>query len=280
VPVGVYGELYIGGAGVARGYWRRAELDAEKFVADLFDGASGARLYRTGDRARYLPEGDIEYVGRLDNQVKLRGFRIELGEIETVLGRVAGVSQAVAVVREDSPGDRRLVAYVVAEGDEAELVERLRAELRERLPEYMVPSGFVGLKKLPLTPNGKVDRNALPVPGRESQVSVAYVAPGNDLEQQLASVWQEALKAERVGVDDNFFDLGGNSLLVMRVHARIKPLFDREVHVIDLFRFPTIRALAGHFGQAEVVTSATRDGIHERAMKRQHAMRRSQDRRS
>jgi len=280
VPVGVPGELYIGGAGVARCYWSRPELTAEKFVADPFDATPGARLYRTGDRARYRPDGNIEYLGRLDNQVKLRGFRIELGEIEAVLGRLPQVRQAVVVIREDRPGDQRLVAYVVAQGDTEGLVEGLRSQLRASLPDYMVPTAFVTLEALPLTPNGKVDRKALPAPERESQVTAAYVAPGSELEQKLVAVWQDALRLEKVGVDDNFFDLGGNSLLVTRVHARIKPLFEREVHVIDLFRFPTIRLLAEHFGLAEVTDMSVRDDIHERARKQQRAVRRPQGRRN
>jgi hypothetical protein len=237
-------------------------------------------LYRTGDRARYRSDGTIEFLGRLDNQVKVRGFRIELGEIEAVLGRMPQVRQAVVVVREDAPGDKRLVAYVVAQGAAADLVEQLRSRLRESLPDYMVPSAFVMVEKLPLTPNGKVDRNALPAPERENQVTAGYVAPGSELEQKLVSVWQQVLRMEKVGVDDNFFDLGGNSLLVTRVHARIKPLFERDVRVVDLFRFPTIRSLSGHFSQVEDMDNSAHTEIHERARKQQRAMHKSQGRRN
>ena len=280
VPAGVAGELYIGGIGVARGYWKRESLNAERFVADVFSAESGACMYRTGDLVRYLPDGNLEFVGRIDNQVKVRGFRIELGEIEAVLNQQPQVREAVVVVREDVPGDKRLVAYVVVEGGGVELIERLREQLRASLPDYMMPSAFVTLEGLPLTPNGKVDRKALPAPERESQVSTAYAAPGSELEQQLVAVWQEVLGAEKVGVDDNFFDLGGNSLLVTRVHARIKPLFEREVRVVDLFQYPTIRLLAEHFGLAEAPDLSVRSDVHERARKQQRAMRRPQSRRN
>jgi len=279
VPIGVPGELLVGGAQLAAGYWNRPELTVEKFIADPFSKVEGARLYRTGDLVRYRADGNLEFLGRIDEQVKVRGFRIEPGEIEALLRQQPQVREAVVMAREDAPGDKRLVAYVVAEGGGAELTERLRGELKARLPDYMVPSAFVVLDALPLTPNGKVDRKALPAPERESQVTAAYVAPGSELEQQLVAVWQDVLGAQRVGVDDNFFDLGGNSLLVTRVHARIKPMFAREVRVVDLFRYPTVRLLAEHFGQAEAVGAAPRRDIHERAQRQQRAMRRPQDRR-
>ncbi|MBK9394967.1 MAG: amino acid adenylation domain-containing protein, partial [Uliginosibacterium sp.] len=265
VPVGVYGELYIAGDGLAREYLNQPQLTAERFVPDPFDATPGARLYRTGDLVRYRTDGNIEFLGRLDNQVKVRGFRIELGEIEAALRQQALVREAVVVVREDEPGDKRLVAYIVADGAAADVVDSLRTQLRSSLPDYMVPSAFVVLETLPLTPNGKVDRKALPAPERESQVGAEYVAPGNGLEQELAAVWQEVLRMEKVGVDDNFFDLGGNSLLVTRVHARIKPLFEREVRVVDLFRYPTIRLLASALSDDGTAHSANQNRIQERA---------------
>ena len=268
VPVGVYGELYIAGDGLAREYLNQPQLTAERFVPDPFDATPGARLYRTGDLVRYRTDGNIEFLGRLDNQVKVRGFRIELGEIEAALRQQALVREAVVVVREDEPGDKRLVAYIVADGAAADVVDSLRTQLRSSLPDYMVPSAFVVLETLPLTPNGKVDRKALPAPERESQVGAEYVAPGNGLEQELAAVWQEVLRMEKVGVDDNFFDLGGNSLLVTRVHARIKPLFEREVRVVDLFRYPTIRLLASALSDDGTAHSANQNRIQERARKR------------
>jgi len=271
VPMGVPGELYVGGDGLAREYLHQPQLTAEKFVADPFDPTGQGRLYRTGDLVRYLPEGNLEFLGRIDQQVKIRGFRIEPGEIEAVLNRQPQVREAVVVAREDAPGDKRLVAYVVAKGASEGLVEGLREQLRASLPDYMVPVAFVVLDALPLTPNGKVDRKALPAPERESQVTAAYVAPGSELEQQLVAVWQDVLGAQRVGVDDNFFDLGGNSLLVTRVHARIKPMFAREVRVVDLFRYPTVRLLASAFSDDDTTHSANRTRIQDRARKRRDA---------
>src|SRR6185369_5353721 len=198
VPVGVAGELYIGGAGLARGYWQRAELTAERFIPDSFSGKAGARLYRTGDLVRYLEAGELEYLGRLDQQVKVRGHRIELGEIEVVLGQHERVRQSVVVAREDVPEQKQLVAYVVSEGvseGEAEIsAGELRSYLKERLPEYMVPAFFVALAELPLTPNGKVDRRALPAPEHtRSQSEESYVAARTPVEELLAAIWCEVL---------------------------------------------------------------------------------------
>ncbi|MFT4174783.1 MAG: amino acid adenylation domain-containing protein [Rhodocyclaceae bacterium] len=218
VPVGVPGELYIAGDGLGRGYLNQPALTAEKFTPDPF-GKPGGRLYRTGDRARYLPSGEIECLGRIDHQIKLRGFRIELGEIEARLAELPEVAQALVMVREDTPGDRRLVAYVVPRADPAPddaLAGLLRDALATRLPEYMLPAAYVTVDSMPLTPNGKVDRKALPVPGA-APVSDHYVAPRNAIEETLAMVWNKALKLERIGVHDNFYELGGDSLLSMQV---------------------------------------------------------------
>ena len=243
VPVGVYGELYIGGDGVARGYLNRPELTAEKFVADPFDATGAGRLYRTGDLVRWLPDGNLEFVGRIDNQVKVRGFRIELGEIEAVLNQQPQVREAVVVVREDVPGDKRLVAYVVAEGGEVELIERLREQLRASLPDYMMPSAFVTLEGLPLTPNGKVDRKALPAP--ERMVSeAAYVSPRTPTEEILAGIWAEVLKVERVGVHENFFELGGHSLLATQVVSRVRQACGVELPLREVFAGPTVAYLS------------------------------------
>ena len=261
LPAGVMGELYVGGAGVARGYWKRDSLNAERFVADVFSGEPGARLYRTGDRARYRSDGTIEFLGRLDNQVKVRGFRIELGEIEAVLGRMPQVRQAVVVVREDAPGDQRLVAYVVAQGATEDLVEQLRSRLRESLPEYMVPSAFVMVEKLPLTPNGKVDRNALPAPAGSAYASRGYAAPRTECESALAAVWCEVLKVERVGVHDNFFDIGGHSLLAIESIVKFR---QRTGHSLDPSHFyqQTLGQLAASVaGTVEAVPGATPDAI-------------------
>lgn len=238
VPIGVPGELYVGGAGVTRGYLNRPELTAERFVDDPF--GDGGRLYRTGDLVRYEPTGDIEFLGRVDNQVKIRGYRIELEEIEDVLSGGPGVSEAVVVVREDAAGDPYLAAYLV--GAEA-TAEALQAYLGERLPEYMVPGSFTVLTDLPRMPNGKVDRGALPEPGGPS-ASAEYVAPRDVIEEVLADMWLELLGVERVGVNDNFFQLGGHSLLVTQLVFRLREVFQAEVPLRSIFDKPTVADLA------------------------------------
>ncbi len=252
VPVGVAGELHIGGIGLARGYHGRAELTAEKFIPDPF-GVPGGRLYRTGDLARRLPGGELEYLGRLDHQVKLRGFRIELGEIETALARQPGVRETAVIVRADRPGEPALVAYVVpAPGPELS-VAALRTALRAGLPEYMVPSDFVVLPALPLSPNGKLDRRALPAPSRGAAPAGArFVAPETDTERLLATLWAGALGRESVGVEDNFFDLGGHSLKLGQVHAGIRTRFPAAPGLLELFQYPTIRGLAARLDRGVV----------------------------
>jgi aspartate racemase len=245
VPVGVPAELCVGGDGLARGYLNRPELTEEKFVTDPFNQDPKARLYRTGDRCRWLPDGNIEYLGRLDHQVKVRGFRIELGEIEALLGGHPAVREAVAVAREDVPGDKRLVAYVTAKQGEPPKVSELRGLLQAKLPEYMVPSAFVVLERFPLTPNGKVDRKALPVPDEgRPQLEDSYVAPRTPIEKMLAGIWREALGLEQVGVHDNFFDLGGHSLLAIRVQARTESQLARKVPLTAFLQTPTIAEIA------------------------------------
>jgi len=245
VPVGMPGELYIGGAGVARGYINRPELTAEKFLANPFSAEEGGRLYKTGDLARYLPDGNIQFIGRVDNQVKIRGYRIELGEIEAVLTRHPQVSHAVVTVREESPGDKRLVAYVVATEKEELQANELRQFLKTKLPDYMVPRAFVNLASLPLTATGKINRKALPAPDEcvfEAQED--FAAPRTPVEASLARIWSEVLKLQKVGIHDNFFDLGGHSLLATQVISRIRGVFNLEIPLRTLFELPTIAELA------------------------------------
>ncbi|HYG65747.1 MAG TPA: non-ribosomal peptide synthase/polyketide synthase, partial [Thermoanaerobaculia bacterium] len=253
VAVGLHGELLVGGTGVTRGYLRRPDLTAERFVPDPFAEEAGARLYRTGDLARRLTDGTVEFRGRVDHQVKLRGFRIELGEIESTLAEYPLVRDAVAIVREDVPGDPRLVAYLVADEGAAPRAPELRGFLQELLPEYMIPSAFVVLEAFPRTPAGKVDRRALPAPERTlAQSSALYVAPRTPLEGVLAQVWAELLQAERVGIHDNFFELGGHSLLATQVVSRVRSLLGIEVPLRALFERPTLS------GFAYIVESARR----------------------
>src|SRR3981081_2430530 len=241
VPIGVAGELYVGGAGLARGYLGRAGLTAERFVANPF--GDGERLYRTGDLARWRADGNLEFLGRVDHQVKIRGYRIELGEIEAALHSHAGVEQAVVVAREDAPDDKRLVGYVVGAAGASPDANELRAHLKRSLPDYMVPSAFVVLAALPLTPNGKVDGRALPGPEGRPEIGT-YVAPRTATEEVLASIWCEVLKLDRVGIEDNFFALGGHSLVATRVIARVRDVFEGELPLRALFEAPTVRELA------------------------------------
>ncbi|HEV2735094.1 MAG TPA: amino acid adenylation domain-containing protein, partial [Longimicrobiaceae bacterium] len=242
-PLGVPGELFLGGDGVARGYLGRPELTAEKFVPDPFGPRRGARLYRTGDRARWLASGEIEFLGRVDQQVKVRGFRIEPGEVEAALEAHPAVREAVVVAREDAPGDRRLVAYLVAAGETAPGAAELRAWLAARLPEYMVPAAFVALETLPLTPSGKLHRRALPAPDAAAAVET-YAAPRTPAEATLAGIFAAVLRRERVGVHDGFFALGGHSLLATRVASRVRDAFGAELPLRALFETPTVAGLA------------------------------------
>jgi amino acid adenylation domain-containing protein len=256
VPIGVVAELYVGGAGVGRGYLDRPGLTAERFVPDPFGEEPGARLYRTGDLVRYRPDGDLEFVGRADSQVKIRGFRIELGEVEAVLTRHPRVLKAAALVREDVPGRRRLVAYVAAPEGELDVGE-LRASLREKLPEYMIPAAVVVLDDLPLTPNGKVDRRALPAPEEARQdAERPIVAPRNEVERRLAAVWAAVLKLDRVSVHDNFFELGGDSIVSLQIVARARQA-GLELTPKHVFQRQTIAELAAAVGE---VTDARAQG--------------------
>ncbi len=285
VPPGEIGELFIGGDGVARGYWKRPDLTAERFLTiPALAGQHGdnRRIYRTGDLARFLPDGNIDFLGRADDQIKLRGYRIEPGEIEALLETCSGIRQAVVILREDREGDKRLVAYLVADGTNPasqELSAALRAALAAKLPDYMVPSGFVFLDALPLTGNGKIDRKALlklPPPNLASAASHNGAEPANEMERIVASVWQQALAIPSVGLTDNFFDLGAHSLTVAEAHAKLQEALGREFSLLDLFQFTTVRALAAHLdAQLSGVQTATAAGrLSDRAARRRMARQR------
>ncbi|HEX6289409.1 MAG TPA: amino acid adenylation domain-containing protein [Herpetosiphonaceae bacterium] len=255
VPLGVPGEIYLGGDGLGWGYHARPDLTAEKFVPHPFGETPGARLYRTGDLARYRADGTLEFLGRVDQQVKLRGFRIELGEIEAALRQHPAVHDAIVLAREDAPGEKRLVAYVVEQrtgampkGHPARgegLPPAFRAHLKDQLPDYMIPSAFVVLDALPLLPNGKIDRRALPAPEELRPSGAApHAAPRTELEQTIAAVWQAVLHVEQIGAHDNFFDLGGHSLRMLQVQGKLRAALNREISMVDLFRYPTVSALA------------------------------------
>jgi amino acid adenylation domain-containing protein len=244
VPIGVAGELHIGGDGLARGYLNRPELTAEKFIPNPFQDTPGSRIYKTGDLVRYRNDGQIEFLGRLDHQVKIRGFRIELGEIQSLLAAHPAVREAVVIAREDTPGEKRLTAYVICEPEQTCRAETLREYLKQKLPEYMVPAAFVFLEKFPLTPNGKVDRKQLPQP-EFNRPEAASIAPRDALEMQLTKLWEKLFNVEPVGIRDNFFDLGGHSLLAVRLFAEIEKITGKNLPMVTLFQAPTVELLAG-----------------------------------
>jgi hypothetical protein len=279
VPVGVPGELFIGGLGVTRGYLGQEELTASRFPADPFASA-GARMYRTGDRVRWRADGRLEFLGRLDQQVKLNGYRIELGEIESQLAQHPDVREAVVIAREERPGEARLVAYVVARSGRVD-VAGLKTHLRGALPDFMVPSHIVRLDALPMTPNGKVDRRALPDPGVEAPAAEpsAESRPANLIEESIAGVWRDLLRIPQVSREANFFDLGGHSLLAVQVHRRLKELFpERPLSITDLFRFPTIATLAGFLGDG--AADGRLDDVSARGEARRAALQRRAGRRA
>ena len=262
VPVGVAGELYIGGHGVARGYFERPDLTEQRFVPNPFR-SDGRKMYRTGDLVRWRADGVVEFLGRIDHQVKIRGYRIELGEIEARILESDGVRECVCIVREDVPGDQRLVAYLVSSGGVVD-TGAVRDRVKKVLPEFMVPAAVVALPRMPLTANGKVDRKQLPPPEqlRSAADAAEHIEPESDLENQLVAVWKETLGLEQVGVEDNFFDIGGHSLLVVRMHRRLQDVVPQSVSLTDLFRFPTIRSFSNFLsdGSSETVQQAADRG--------------------
>jgi amino acid adenylation domain-containing protein len=258
VMPGIAGELYIGGAGLSRGYLKRPELTAEKFIPNPFGTEAGARLYRTGDLARHLPGGEIEFLGRIDHQVKIRGYRIELGEIEAILSEHAAVQEVVVAAQDDFAGEKRLIAYVVAKQERTVNAGQLRAFLIERVPGYMAPSAFVLMEELPLTPSGKVDRRALSLSANGAsqthsrlELGNPYTAPRSEIEQILAGIWQRLLGVERVGIHDNFFELGGHSLLAIQLVTRIRDALLVDLTMRGLFESPTISELGIHILQQQ-----------------------------
>jgi amino acid adenylation domain-containing protein len=269
VPMGVPGELHIGGLGLARGYLNQPELTALKFIPNPFSDKhsdiptgnrpNGDRLYKTGDLVRYLPSGDLEYIGRIDDQIKLRGFRIELGEIEEIINQHPSVSTSVVILREDEPGNKNLVAYITLDSQTLTIPE-LRRFLQNKLPDYMIPTAFMILKDLPLTSNGKVNRRALPIPETlRPELEVAYVMPQTEVEQTIASVWQKALKIEKIGIHDNFFEIGGHSLLLVTVHSQLHEIFKTNLSTLDLFRYPTISSLAEYLSSTKNQTASLQE---------------------
>lgn len=273
VPVAVAGELYIGGDGLARSYLHRPELTQEKFIRDPFSADPSARLYRTGDLARYRHDGEVEFLGRLDHQIKVRGYRIELGEIEAALLKHSSVRAAVVVARDEKPSGKRLVAYFVA-ATPAPTVAELRRFLQQTLPGYMIPAAFVMLDALPLTPNGKIDRRALPAPEGSAVASAqVYVAPASETEKKIAAIWGELLGVERVGVNDNFFDLGGHSLHLLQARGKLSQLPNADaISLVDLFVYPTVRALANYIDQPQTAPQVTSQTINERATRQKNAL--------
>ncbi|MEH1947796.1 MAG: non-ribosomal peptide synthetase [Nostoc sp.] len=271
VSVGEAGELYIGGDGLARGYLNRPDLTTEKFISHSFDNNLATRLYKTGDVARYLPDGNIEFLGRIDNQVKIRGFRIELGEIEREIAQHPDVREIVVLARQDEAGEKQLTAYIVPHYNSGYTHNKLRGFLQQRLPNYMVPSAFVMLESLPLTANGKVDRHKLPAPSRERpQLEQAYIAPQTDLERLLAGILSELLKIDRVGIDDNFFDLGATSISILQVAARIKQELGIELSAVKLFQYSTIGSLAKYL-HSNQNSQPSSDKLQNRAQRQQAA---------
>ncbi|ABA24430.1 Amino acid adenylation [Trichormus variabilis ATCC 29413] len=271
VAMGATGELYIGGDGLARGYLHRPELTKERFIELNNSNFQSLTLYKTGDLARYLPDGNIEFLGRIDNQVKIRGFRIELGEIEREISQYPDVRENVVLAHQTATGEKRLVAYIVLHQSSSYKQEQLRNFLQQRLPDYMLPSAFMVLESLPLTANGKVDRHKLPTPSKERpQLEQVYIAPQTDLQRQLTNIWSDVLNIEPVGIDDNFFDLGATSTLIMQIAVRVQQQLGIELSVVKLFQYPTIAGLEKYLN-VEQNTQQSYNQLQSRAQRQQAA---------
>ena len=277
VPVGESGEIYTAGDGVARGYLNNASETAEKFLPDPFAASPNERMYRTGDLARWTDDGDVEFLGRIDNQVKILGHRIEPGEIETVLTMHQGVKHVSVVAHTDENGTKRLVAYYASSSEVAPTPRELRQFLQGKLPQYMVPALFVPLASLPLSSNGKVDRSALPAPEFGGADGASAEAPANEVDKTVLDVWRRVLRVERVGLDDNFFDIGGDSLLLVAVHSNLQKLLKMEIPVTDLFEYTTVRTLGEHL-RKETPVAPSFSGVQQQAQKQREAFARKRER--
>ena len=258
LPVGIIGELHIAGNGLARGYLNRPDLTAQKFIDNPF---GEGKLYKTGDLCRYLPDGKIEYIGRIDNQVKVRGFRIELGEIEAILQQYPDIKETIVIAQENDKQDKYLVAYIVCNQEIS--ASLLREYLGEKLPDYMIPNSFVFLDQFPLTPNGKVDKQALEVPDFENQRENEYIAPKNDTQIKLVNIWQQVLGIEKIGINDNFFSLGGHSLLATQIISRIRDQFQIDFLLKDLFEHPSIEKLSKYVEMLDSLSKMNDNPIDE-----------------
>jgi acyl-coenzyme A synthetase/AMP-(fatty) acid ligase/acyl carrier protein len=270
VPPGVPGGLFIGGEGVTRGYYMRPDLTAEKFVPDPFDRTGGRRLYRTGDIGRYRNDGSLEFRGREDEQVKIRGYRIELGEIESVIGEIEGIEECVVAVFQDSTDHKKIVGYVVSNNGAVTTGESIRSYLKGKLPDYMIPQTIQQIERIPRLPNGKVNRHALakPVVTRE-HFDTSFVPPSNKIEAAVAGIWAEALEIDRIGINDNFFDLGGHSFMIIKVHDQIQKQLNIAAPLVRLFEYPTVSSFAGFIASqnAEAVKEKSYENWADRRKK-------------
>ncbi|MEO1377529.1 MAG: non-ribosomal peptide synthetase, partial [Cyanobacteria bacterium J06635_10] len=271
LPIGAPGEICVSGIGVGAGYWKNEQKTELSFVPNPFTDARKNLpenrqdlIYKTGDLGRWLPDGNIEFLGRIDNQVKIRGFRVELGEIEAFLGKHLNVREAVVVVYQEEADNPQLVAYIVSSTEAVSSISELRSFLKEKLPEHMIPSFFVMLENLPLAPSGKVDRKSLPKPDNlRPELETAYVSPRNEIERKVADIWQKILNVEKVGIQDNFFDLGGHSLNVLQVYSKLRELFPENLAMTDLFKYPTISSISRYLNQEEDSFANQSDELNE-----------------